>query len=53
MMHQIEPSSIAQNAQIVGYQHYAIKNRDSDILSRIDKEISLYLCGIKCQNHGS
>ena len=39
MMHQIEPSSIAQNAQIVGYQHYAIKNRNSDILSRIDSEI--------------
>jgi len=31
------PSSI--NAQIVGYQHYAIKSRNSDILSRIDSEI--------------
>jgi hypothetical protein len=39
MMHQIEPSFIAQNAQIVGYQHYAIKNRNSNILSRIDSDI--------------
>lgn len=30
------PSSTAKNAQIVGYESYAIKSRNSDIFTRID-----------------
>lgn len=38
MSKQIETSLDAQNAQIVGYRSYAIKGRNSDILTRIDSE---------------